>query len=103
LSDLIEYYISEALFKLEEVYNWNKFVKPILIAYNISQQNSIKMTLYFLIYGKIARLLIEREIFNKNTLLNKVITLIYKLLLFRENARIVIKKVQKKIRQDYSM
>ncbi len=28
--------LSEALFKLEEVYDWDKFVKLMLIAYNIS-------------------------------------------------------------------
>ncbi len=34
--------LSEALFKLKEVYNWNKFVKSTLMAYNTSQQNSTK-------------------------------------------------------------
>ncbi len=43
--------LSEILFKLEEVYDWDKFVKLMLIAYNTSQQNSTKMTLYFLMYG----------------------------------------------------
>jgi len=28
--------LSEVLFKLEEVYNWDKFVKPTLMAYNTS-------------------------------------------------------------------
>ncbi len=39
--------LGEVLSKLEEVYDWDKFVKPTLMAYNISQQNSIKMTPYF--------------------------------------------------------
>src|SRR6266545_8092449 len=93
--------LSEALFKLKEVYDWDKFVKPTLIAYNISQQNSIKMTSYFLMYGRTAKLPIEGEVLSKNTLLDRVITLVYKLLIFRESAKTAIKRVQKKIRQDY--
>ncbi len=61
------------------------------------------MTLYFLMYGRIAKLSIKREVLKKNILLNRVVILIYKLLLFKENARIAIKKTQKKIRQDYLM
>ena len=68
------------------------------MVYNTSQQNNIKMTPYFLIYSQIARLPMEGKGCSKSTLLNRVITLIYKLPLFRKNARIVIKKVQKKIR-----
>ena len=52
-------------------------------------------------YSKTARLPMEGEVLSKSTLLDKVITLIHKLLLFRESARIAIKRVQKKIRQDY--
>ena len=63
-----------------------------LIAYNTSQQNSTKIILYFLIYGRIARLLIKGNVFSKNTLLNKVIILIHKLLIFRESVQIVIKR-----------
>ena len=84
--------LSEALSKLEEMYDWDKFVKPILIAYNTSQQNSIKMTPYFLMYGRTARLPIEREVLSRNTLLDRVIILIHKLLLFRESVRIAIKR-----------
>ncbi len=84
--------LSEALSKLEEVYDWNKFVKPTLIAYNTSQQNSTKMTSYFLIYDRTVRLSMEGEVFSKSILLDKVIILIHKLLLFRESARIAIKR-----------
>ncbi len=83
---------NEALFKLEEMYDWNKFVKPMLIAYNTSQQNSTKMTPYFLMYSRTARLLIEGEALNKNTLLDRVIILIYKLPIFRKSTRIAIKR-----------
>ena len=84
--------LSEALSKLEEVYDWNKFVKPTLIAYNTSQQNSTKMTSYFLIYDRTVRLSMEGEVFSKSILLDKVIILIHKLLLFRESAKITIKR-----------
>ena len=76
-------------------------MKPTLIAYNTSQQNSTKMTSYFLIYGRTARLPIKEEILNKSILLDRVITLVHKLPLFRESARIAIKKAQDKMRQNY--
>ncbi len=50
------------------------------------------MILYFLIYGRIARLPIEEEMLNKSILLDRVIILIYKLPLFRESVRIAIKR-----------
>ncbi len=93
--------LSEALSKLEEVYDWNKFVKPILMTYNTSQQNSIKITSYFLMYDRTARLPIEEEVLSKSILLDRVITLVHKLLIFRESIRIAIKKAQEKMRQDY--
>jgi len=93
--------LSEALSKLEEVYDWDKFVKLTLIAYNTSQQNSIKMTSYFLMYDRIARLPIKEEVLSRNTLLDRVITLVHKLPIFRESIKIVIKKAQEKMRQDY--
>jgi|SRR6266540_4060695 len=95
--------LSEALSKLEEVYNWNKFVRLTLMAYNTSQQNSTKMTSYFLMYGRIARLPIKEEVLSKSTLLDRVITLVHKLPIFRESIRIVIKRTQEKMRQDYSV
>ncbi len=90
--------LNEALFKLEEVYDWDKFVKPTLMTYNTSRQNSTKMTPYFLMYGKTARLLIKGEVFSKDTLLDRVITLVHKLPIFKESARIAIKRAQEKMR-----
>src|SRR6266498_3668206 len=72
-----------------------------LIAYNTSQQNSTKITPYFLMYGRTARLPIEGEVLSRSTLLDRVITLVYKLPIFRESVRIAIKRAQKKMRQDY--
>ena len=85
--------ISEVLFKLKKVYDWDKFVKSMQIVYNIGQQNNIKMILYFLIYDRTTRLPIEKELLKLNILLNKVVILIHRLSLFRESARIIIKKV----------
>src|SRR6266498_1990681 len=59
------------------------------------------MTSYFLIYGRTARLAIEGEVLSKNTLLDRVIMMVHKLPIFRESARIAIKRAQEKIRQDY--
>ncbi len=62
------------------------------MAYNTSRQNSTKMISYFLMYGRKARLSIKREVLSQDTLLNRVITLVHKLPIFRENARIAIKR-----------
>ncbi len=71
------------------------------MAYNTSQQNSIKMTSYFLMYGRTARLPIKGEVLSKCTLLDRVITLVHKLPIFRKSTRIVIKRAQEKMRQNY--
>ncbi len=63
----------------------------------------MKIIPYFLIYSRIARLPIKGKVLSKNTLLDRGITLIHKLLLFRESVRIAIKRTQKKMRQDYPM
>ncbi len=59
------------------------------------------MILYFLIYGQIVRLPIEGKVFSKSILLDRVITLVYKLPIFRESIRMAIKKAQEKMRQEY--
>ena len=59
------------------------------------------MTPYFLMYGRTVRLPIEGEVLSRSTLLDRVITLVHKLPIFRKSARIVIKRAQEKIRQDY--
>ncbi len=89
--------------KLEEVYDWDKFVKPTLMAYNTSRQNSTKMTPYFLMYGRTTRLPLEEEVLSRTTLLDRVITMVHKLPIFRESARIAIKRAQEKMKQEYSV
>ncbi len=59
--------------------------------YNTSQQNSIKMISYFLIYNKITRLSIEGEALSRIILLDKIIILLHKVLIFRENTKIAIR------------
>ncbi len=56
------------------------------------------MTSYFLMYGWTARLSIEGKVLSRSTLLNRVITLVHKLLIFRENVKIAIKRVQEKMK-----
>ena len=54
-------------------------------------------------YNQTARLPIEEKVLSKSTLLDRVITLVYKLLLFRESVRVAIKRAQEKMRQSYSV
>ncbi len=59
------------------------------------------MTPYFLMYGRTARLPLKEEVLSRNTLLDRVITMVHKLPIFRESARIAIKRAQEKMRQEY--
>jgi len=56
------------------------------------------MTPYFLMYGQTARLPMKRKVLSKSTLLDRVITLMHKLPIFRESIRIAIKRTQEKMR-----
>ena len=85
--------LDEALSKLEEVHNWDKFVKPILISYNMSQQESIQLILYYLIFGRDLKLPIKKVILSEKTILDRIIELIHKIPIFRENTKIAINRV----------
>ena len=74
-----------------------------MFAYNTSQQSSTGMTPYFLMYGRTARLPIEGQSLRKETLLERVITLIHKVPLFRHSAQIAIKRAQEKMKQHYQV
>src|SRR6266511_5756336 len=52
-------------------------------------------------YEKTARLSLEEEVLSRNTLLDRVITMVHKLPIFRKNTRIAIKRAQEKMRLDY--
>ena len=80
------------LFKLKETYNWNKFVKFTLISYNTSQQTSMCITSYYLMFEKDSKLLIKKVVLSKITILDRVIELIYQVPIFRENAKVAINK-----------
>ncbi len=61
------------------------------------------MTSYFLMYRRTARLPLEEKELSRNTLLDRVITMVHKLSIFRKSAKIAIKRTQEKMRQDYSV
>jgi len=46
---------------IEERNNWDQYIAPSLFAYNISKQNSIKVELFYLTYGKKAILPINNK------------------------------------------
>ena len=85
--------LGEALNKLEETYNWDKFVKSILISYNTSWQESTWIIPYYLIFERNPKLPIKEIILSNKTILNKVIELIHKVPIFRKNAKVAINKV----------
>ncbi len=85
--------LGKALFKLEETYDWNKFVKPILMFYNTSQQASTRMTSYYLMFERDSKLPIKEIILSKKTILDRVVKLIYKVSIFRESVKVAIGRV----------
>ncbi len=62
--------LGEVLSKLEETYNWDKFIKPTLISYNTSQQASMHLTLYYLMFKRNPKLPIKKAILSELTILN---------------------------------
>ncbi len=50
------------------------------------------MTLYYLIFGRDLKLLIKKIALSKKTILDKVIKLIHKVPIFRENVKIAINR-----------
>ncbi len=89
--------------KLEETYDWDKFIKPTLMSYNISQQASIRMTPYYLMFRRDPKLPIKEATLSKGTILDRVIELIYKVLIFRESVKVAINRAQQKMRANYSV
>ncbi len=81
-----------ALSRLEEIYDWDKFVKLILMLYNTSQQASIWLTPYYLIFGRDPKLLVKETTLSKNTILDRVIELIHKIPIFRESVKRAINR-----------
>ena len=95
--------LGEVLFKLEETYDWDKFVKLMLMSYNTSQQESTHLTLYYLIFKRDLKLPIKKVTLSETTILNRVIKLIYKVPIFRENVKIAINRIQQKMKANYQV
>ncbi len=85
--------LGELLSKLEETYDWNKFVKLTLISYNMSIQASIHLILYYLMFERELKLPIKEVTLSKDIILNRVIELIHKVPIFRESAKVVINRI----------
>ncbi len=84
--------LEEALAKLEETYDWDKFIKPMQIFYNTSQQASTHLTPYYLMFRKDPKLPIKEVTLSKKTILNRIIELIHKVLIFKESVKVAINR-----------
>ncbi len=85
--------LGKVLSKLEEMHDWNKFVKLILMSYNTSRQESIRLTSYYLMFGRNPGLPIKEVTLSKMIILDRVIELIYKVPIFRESAKVTINRI----------
>ncbi len=85
--------LGEALSKLKETHDWDKFVKPTLMSYNMSQQASTCLTPYYLMFKRDPKLPIKEIMLSRNSILDRVIELIHKIPIFRESAKIAINRV----------
>ena len=84
--------LRKALSKLEETYDWDKFVKPILISYNTSQQSSMWIMLYYLMFERDLKLPIKKITLSEKIILDRVIDLIHKISIFRESMKVTINR-----------
>ncbi len=73
------------------------------MSYNTSWQVSIRLTPYYLIFEKNLKLPIKKTMLSRNTILDRIIELIHKVSIFRENAKVAINKAQQKIKANYSV
>ena len=93
--------LGEALSKLEETHDWDKFVRPTLMFYNTSQHSIIKLTPYYLMFGRDLKLPIKEVMPTEKSILDRVIELIHQVPMIRESAKVAIKKIQQKMKRDY--
>src|SRR6266542_5358004 len=93
--------LGEALSKLEETYDWDKFVRPTLMSYNMSQHSMTRLTLYYLMFGRDLKLLIKEVMSTEKSILDKGIELIYQVPMIRESAKVTIKRAQQRMKHDY--
>ena len=69
--------LGEALSKLEEIHDWDKFVRPTLMSYNTSQHSITRLTLYYLMFGRDPKLPIKEVMPTERSILDRVIELIH--------------------------
>jgi len=93
--------LGEALSKLEETYDWDKFVRPTLMSYNMSQHSMTRLTPYYLMFGRDLKLPIKEVMPTEKSILDRVIELIHKVPIIRESAKVAIKRAQQKMKHDY--
>ena len=93
--------LGEALSKLEETHDWNKFVRPTLISYNMSQHSIIRITPYYLMFRKDLKLPIKEVLPTERFILDRVIELIHQVPMIRESAKVAIKRAQQRMKCDY--
>src|SRR6266542_381559 len=93
--------LGEALSKLEETHDWNKFVKLTLMSYNMSQHGITRLTPYYLMFGRDLKLLIKEVMSTEKSILDRVIELIHKVPMVKESAKVAIKRAQQKMKHEY--
>ena len=86
--------LGEALSKLEETHDWDKFVRLTLMSYNMSQHSITRLTPYYLMFGRDLKLPIKEVKPTEKSILNRIIELIYQVLMIRESAKVAIKRTQ---------
>ena len=69
--------LEEALSKLEETHDWDKFVRPTLISYNTSQHSITKLIPYYLMFGRDLKLPIKEVKPTEKSIFDRVIKLIH--------------------------
>ena len=84
--------LGEALSKLEEIHDWDKFVRPTLISYNTSQHSITRLTSYYLMFGRDLKLPIKEVTLTEKSIFDRIIELIHKVLMIRESAKVTIKR-----------
>jgi Integrase zinc binding domain/Integrase core domain len=96
--------LKEALAKLsnEHKNNWDQYIAPVLFAYRTAKHSSTKMTPFYLVYGREAKLPMDNlEISGEANLITRVDNLVNDLPSGRINAREQIAFIQQKQKELY--
>jgi len=67
-------------------------VKPILMSYNMSQQSSMRIIPYYLMFRRNLKLSIKKIMLLKGTILKRIIKLIHRVPIFRESTKAAINR-----------